>query len=192
MSNRVTRMQGDAARFERYNNSCYRAALHQGLAPIALRLAAANIPFTVDQTGGFCMTVGVYLTPDPDHYVWVTNVNEGVAPESTVDDQLWYVCRYFPEEQIQQDTLQPWTALAESGTTQAAARLIATELEKAGTAGVAPDVEGTEELFRDACTQGLAPMALRLTVERIDFTVQQPDNLATVLQIPSHRRACCG
>ncbi|WP_336214324.1 hypothetical protein [Nonomuraea sp. LPB2021202275-12-8] len=176
----VTTVNADAAWWRGYDNACYRAALDQGLAPIALRLAAAKIAFTVDQTGGFCMTIGVYLTEDGRHYIWVTNVHEGTEPGAAVDDLHWVVYRYYDPST---DDDYRYTELAASGTCREAATLIAAELAKEG-AAVSPDVEGSEVLYRDAYAQGLSPMALHLAVDRIPFTVERPDGEATVLQIP--------
>jgi hypothetical protein len=168
----------DADWWRGYDNACYYAALNQGLAPLALRLAAAKIPFRVEQTGGFCMTIGSYLTKDQSRYIWVTNVQEGIEPGTTVDDLRWYACQYHD---VNAD--RNWRELTASGTCNEVATLIATELKGWGV-DCSPDVEGSDELYRDAYAQGLAPMALRLALKGMPFTVERPDSDATVLQVP--------
>lgn len=164
-----------------YDNACHHAALHQGLAPIALRLAAANIPFTVDQTGGYCMAIGIYLTTDREHYIYVTNVAECIPDGATIDDLRWCVCRYFPEHD---DFDEYWSPLAEGGTTEEATAAIAAELKALRTVGASPDVEGSEGVFRDAYAAGLAPMALSLAMLRVPFTVERTVGPCIALYVP--------
>lgn len=158
-----------------YDNGCYEAASDQGLAPIALRLAAARIPFTVEQTGGFCMTIGVYLTNK--HYIWVANTDEGIGPDATIDDLRWAAYRY------NDDDWENPTELTESGTTEDTAAIIAREMKGWGV-DATPDVEGSQDLFRDAYTEGLAPMTLRLGLSGIPVTVDRSHTYAPILRVP--------
>ncbi|MEV4806718.1 hypothetical protein AB0K18_42550, partial [Nonomuraea sp. NPDC049421] len=177
----ITTAYVDDAWWRGYDYACYRAALGQGLAPMALRLAAAKIPFWVEQTGGFCMTIGVGLTND--RYIWVTNARERIEPDTTVDDLRWYACEYR-DDGPDVDRENTATELTDAGTCQETAAVIAEELRGSGVDDVTPDVEGSQTLYRDAYAQGLAPMAVSLTINRVPFTVERPDGDATVLQIP--------
>jgi len=42
-----------------YEESCYRAAVDQGMAEIVTRLATQGVAATIEQTGGFCMVAYV-------------------------------------------------------------------------------------------------------------------------------------
>ncbi|MBB2749244.1 UNVERIFIED_ORG: hypothetical protein FHR35_009157 [Microbispora rosea subsp. rosea] len=178
---KVTEVEVDAAWFERYDRRCFHSAFNYGLAPIALRLAAAGIPFSVDQTGGFCMTVGVYLTKDREHWIWVNNPAECAEPGTPVDDLRWYACRYYPEHD---DYVEHWATLIDGGTTEQVTAAIADQVRALRTAGAHPSVRDTEGLFRGAYTAGLAPMALALANARIPFTVERTFGACVELFVP--------
>ncbi|GLX06720.1 hypothetical protein [Microbispora sp. NBRC 16548] len=182
---KVTDVEVDAAWFEQYDRGCFYAAFHQGLAPIALRLAAAGIPFAIDQTGGYCMTIGVYLTSDREHWIWVNNPAECAEPGTPVDDLRWYAARYYPEHD---DYPEHWAALVEGGTTEHVTAAIADRVRALRTAGAHPKVRDTETLFRDAYTAGLAPMALALATMRVPFTVERVVGLG--LRVPLTADTC--
>ncbi|MEU6720384.1 hypothetical protein ABZ897_53790 [Nonomuraea sp. NPDC046802] len=66
----------------------------------------------------------------------------------------------------------------------------ASERREAATVHIIEPIPTTEEWYRDAFAEGLAPMTLRLAVEGIDFTVGQPACSATVIQISLKAPAC--
>ena len=57
------------------------ATENQGLLPITDALARAGVPYTVDQTGGFCMCVNVPLAEGGTPYLYVTasDYDDGTA-----------------------------------------------------------------------------------------------------------------
>lgn len=55
-----------------YAKACADATEAQGLAPVVVALAAAMIPVTVDQTGGFIMCARVSHPTDPARWLWIT------------------------------------------------------------------------------------------------------------------------
>lgn len=57
---------------DNYAQRVEQATTEQGLRPIMDALTAENIPFTVEQTGGFCM-VGFTELPDGELIVWNAN-----------------------------------------------------------------------------------------------------------------------
>lgn len=79
-----------------YDAACRRAATNQGLDPIVSRLRAERIPAQIEQTGGFCMTVGIYHEADMDEdgprpYLWITTTSEW---GENADPDAWVVCEY--------------------------------------------------------------------------------------------------
>ncbi|GAA1623407.1 hypothetical protein GCM10009733_020040 [Nonomuraea maheshkhaliensis] len=59
----------------------------------------------------------------------------------------------------------------------------ASERREAATVHIIEPIPTTEECFRDAFDEGLAPMTLRLALEGIDFTVGKPTYCNTVIHI---------
>ncbi|MBM3661165.1 MAG: hypothetical protein FJW95_16905 [Actinobacteria bacterium] len=71
-----------------YEEACAFATTRQGLDPIVAAIAAAGIPVTVNQTGGFCMCVRVEH-PTAAASVWVT-VDQGDYNDARYgDDDDW-------------------------------------------------------------------------------------------------------
>ena len=76
-----------------YEEACEQAATAQGLDPATEALRAAGMPFTVDQTGGFCMMIRVPFAEEAKRYFGITN-NE-IGPEYLVylyDDRPEWDC----------------------------------------------------------------------------------------------------
>ena len=75
-----------------YAARCAHATTSQGLDPIIDVLRAAGIPYTVDQTGGFCMCVRVPLIEGDSQYLYLT-LAEGVytnaGPGSVAIVRYW-------------------------------------------------------------------------------------------------------
>jgi hypothetical protein len=74
-----------------YHEACKQATTDQGLDPVVDFLSRADLPVTVDQTGGFCMVAAVY-SKDRSHWVWVTDDGEYFG------DQPLYHLGYYTEE----------------------------------------------------------------------------------------------
>lgn len=84
-----------------YDADCRTAATRQGLDPLTEALAAANVPHTVEQTGGFCMAVvvpaadgGTYaaISDHPEPRPWAVGFypgdtwTEGLSADDDVTD----------------------------------------------------------------------------------------------------------
>jgi hypothetical protein len=83
----------------RYDDACRAAATDQGLDPLRAALDAAGIRHELEQTGGFCMTVGVYR--HDLRYLWATEV--GVYEPDR--EYRYLVCEYDEQTGEQLDTL---------------------------------------------------------------------------------------
>lgn len=74
-----------------YTEACAASATDQGLDPIAAALAKQGVPFSVDQTGGFCMCINVPLSEGGAHWLYMTSAHEafGIDADATAVGEYW-------------------------------------------------------------------------------------------------------
>jgi hypothetical protein len=82
----ITTVYKDEAWWKGYDSACWRAALRQGLAPMALRLALAGIAFTAERPDGDATVLQVPITPEAPLRVTAA---EDVGPD--VEDLRWRI-----------------------------------------------------------------------------------------------------
>lgn len=78
-----------------YEQACEEAATARGLDPATDALRAAGMPFTVDQTGGFCMMVRVPFAEEAKRYFGITQNEDspfaGIRGEVGEGDYVVYL-----------------------------------------------------------------------------------------------------